>query len=143
MAKITKGHCLCGQTTFAFAGEPVWVAHCHCDSCRRNCSAPFTTFIGVPRAMAEMKGWYLRAYQSSAGVKRWFCRHCGSPVAYDAKVDDNLHFYLSALEDPQQYQPNAHVFTAEQLSWVHLDDKLPKHAQGSTPDAIDGLSELD
>jgi len=128
MTEITKGHCLCGQTSFTFTGEPTWVINCHCESCRRNCSAPYTTFVGVPRVKAETKGWYLRAYKSSEGVKRWFCRHCGSPIAYDAKQDSNdIHFYLSALEDPEKYRPSAHLFTDEQLSWVHLDDGLVRH----------------
>ena len=75
-----------------------------------------------------MKGWYLRAYKSSEGVKRWFCRHCGTPMAYDAKQDEqNIHYYVNSLENPEQYQPSAHLFTEEQLSWVHLADELPKH----------------
>ena len=128
MSDVTKGHCLCGQTTFTFTGEPTWVVNCHCESCRRNCSAPYTTFIGVPRENTEMKGWYLRAYKSSDGVKRWFCRHCGTPMAYDAKSDEkNIHYYVNALENPEQFQPSAHLFTEEQLSWVHLADDLPKH----------------
>ncbi len=128
MTDITKGHCLCGQTQIQFSGDPAWVVHCHCESCRRNCSAPYTTFVGVSRNQAEMKGWYLRAYKSSEGVKRWFCRHCGSPVAYDAKADsEHIHFYLSTLQNPQQFTPTAHVYIEEQLSWVHLGDDLPKH----------------
>ena len=28
-----KGHCLCGQLRFEAAGEPQWVAYCHCGIC--------------------------------------------------------------------------------------------------------------
>ena len=43
-----RRRCLCGAVSFEFSGAENWRAHCHCESCRRNTSSPFTTWFGVP-----------------------------------------------------------------------------------------------
>ena len=81
---IRKGHCLCGAVSFEYEGPENWVGHCHCESCRRNTSSAFTTFMGVPNAAYRFTGIEPAVYQSSPGVRRLFCPKCGAPVAYDA-----------------------------------------------------------
>ena len=44
---MVKGRCLCGGVRYEYEGEVNWTGHCHCESCRRNCSAPMTTFFAV------------------------------------------------------------------------------------------------
>ena len=43
----TKGHCQCRSIEYEFEGEPKWVMHCHCTSCRRAVSSAVATYIGV------------------------------------------------------------------------------------------------
>lgn len=122
-----QGHCLCGRVTFAIEGEPKWQAHCHCESCRRACSAPFTTFVGVADGQWRWTGAVPQLFASSPGVRRWFCSTCGSQMAFQGdRWPDETHFYAAALEDPGRAQPQAHVNWAEHLPWVHLSDGLPK-----------------
>ena len=65
---MTTGRCLCGAIQFEFEGPANWVAHCHCESCRRNTSSPMTTFIGVPRDRYRLLQGETAIYQSSPGV---------------------------------------------------------------------------
>ena len=44
----TTGHCLCGAVAYEFDGPENWTGYCHCESCRRNCSAPVTAFFAIP-----------------------------------------------------------------------------------------------
>ena len=44
---VTKGHCQCGTIEYEFTGEPKWVMHCHCESCRRAVSSAVATYVGV------------------------------------------------------------------------------------------------
>ncbi len=45
--------------------------HCHCDSCRRACSAPFTSFFGVDRDKVSWQG-ALSVVATSPDVRRGF-----------------------------------------------------------------------
>jgi hypothetical protein len=129
---------MCGTVRYEYEGPENWVAHCHCESCRRNCSAPFTTFVGVPRSAYRMIGAAPAVYHSSPGVRRLFCAKCGTPVAFDAdKYADEIHFYLAALEDASGLEPTFHVHAGEQVPWVHLGDALPKYMVGSNGPKLD------
>jgi hypothetical protein len=56
-----------------------------------------------------------------------------APVAYDAdKFPDEIHFYLSALEDASGIEPQFHVFAGEQVPWIALGDDLPKYLRGTS-----------
>lgn len=133
MTKHT-GRCLCGDVRYEFEGEPAGVDYCHCDSCRRNCSAPITTFVEVPREKFAFTATSPKSYESSKGIRRLFCGNCGSPVAYDGDWDEaNIHLYLVALDDPESFAPAKHVFAAEKLSWFEMNDRLP-HYPGSSTD---------
>lgn len=128
---IRKGRCLCRAVTYEYQGPENWVGHCHCESCRRNTSSPFTTFVGVPRTALSFTGAEPAAYQSSPGVRRLFCPRCGAPVAFDAdRYPDEIHLYLAALEDAAGLAPQFHVFTAEKLPWITLADGLPAYEAG-------------
>ncbi|MGI9406728.1 MAG: GFA family protein [Hyphomicrobiaceae bacterium] len=130
------GRCLCGEVTYAFSGTPVFVGHCHCESCRRNCSAPMTTFVGIPRDAFEFTGVEPGIYESSPGVRRLFCRTCGAPVAYDADNEPGeIHVYLAALDNPEAYDPTHHVFAGEQLSWFDKAYHLPRYPRDRTDEA--------
>ena len=130
---VTKGHCLCGDVSFEFSGPTNWRAHCHCESCRRNCSAPFTTFFGVPRTAHRWTGRQPQVYCSSPGVERSFCPSCGTPMSYESTRDpDEIHLYAASLEHPESFAPQYHDHCAEQLPWIQLGDGLPRHARSSS-----------
>lgn len=128
---VTRGRCLCGAVAYEFTGAPAWRGHCHCESCRRNCSAPFTTFLGVPRQTFRWTGALPQVYESSPGVRRPFCGRCGTPMAYDAEKDrNNIHLYAASLEDSSGFEPTFHVHWAERVPWVHVSDDLKKYEHG-------------
>ncbi len=127
------GHCLCGAVRFAYRGPELWRAYCHCESCRRQTGSPVTAFVGVARETASMSGDSLGIYRSSPGVRRSFCRTCGSPIAFEAdRYPGEIHFYAAALDDPEAAAPQFHVHDAERLSWLSLADDLPRHPRSGT-----------
>jgi len=56
MSAKRYGRCLCGAATCQYEGDESWRAHCHCESCRRNTSSPFTTWFGVPKSARQGHG---------------------------------------------------------------------------------------
>lgn len=122
-----SGHCLCGAVAFAFEGEPNWQAHCHCESCRRNCSAPYTSYLGVSHGKWRWTGKVPGVYLSSPGVRRHFCPDCGTPMAFEGESwPHEIHFYAASLSDPAAYRPTAHANWNEHLPWVAVADGLKK-----------------
>ena len=129
VAEEREGRCLCGAVRYAVKGDPIWVAHCHCESCRRANSAAFATFAGFRRENFRLLAGEPGRYASSPGVWRSFCVRCGSPLTYEGeRWPDEVHIHLPSLEDPLSLKPKAHVHVAEQLAWVHLADGLPRYA---------------
>ena len=126
--EMRKGRCLCGRVRFEFQGPENWRGHCHCESCRRSTSSPLTTWLGVPRAGFAFTGELPKIYVSSPGVRRSFCGTCGAPMAYEnERFPDEIHLYAASLDNPEDFEPDFHVHYAERLSWLHLQDTLPKY----------------
>lgn len=125
---VTKGHCLCGQLAWEFQGPMKWAGHCHCESCRRNTSSPFTTWFGVPTAAHRFTGREPAIYESSPGAKRYFCPNCGTPMAFEsARWPGEIHLYAASLENSKDFAPKFHVHVGEMVPWITLGDDLPRY----------------
>ncbi len=134
--KDQTGGCLCGAVRFRAQGEPIWVAHCHCPSCRRQTGAPFATYAGYAAAKFVVTDGLLAAYKSSPGVRRQFCAQCGSPITYESdRWPGEVHVLIGAMDAPEKFTPQAHVYVAHRLSWLRLDDDLPRYATSSSDGA--------
>jgi hypothetical protein len=122
-----SGRCLCGAVRFQAHGEPKWVAHCHCESCRRATSAAFATYAGYPAQAVEWTAQAPRVFASSPGVLRSFCGNCGSPMSFAGeRWPGEIHLFAASFDTPEGLVPQMHVYIEEQLPWVHLDDGLER-----------------
>jgi hypothetical protein len=119
-------HCLCGDIELEAAGAPNWVAYCHCASCRRHTGSPVTCFVNFARDKVEFRT-EPRAFESSAGVRRWFCARCGTPIAYETtKRPNEIDIYVNVFDEPESFSPEVHVFYSEHLPWFDTRDDLPR-----------------
>ena len=124
------GHCLCGRTRYRAKGDPAWACYCHCESCRRATGAPVTAYAGFAIDRFAFEGEEPGRYESSPGVTRTFCRHCGTPLTYQtAEWPDEIHLLVGSADHPEaaSLAPQRHVFEAERIPWLALGDGLPRH----------------
>lgn len=122
-----KARCLCGSVRIVCRGDVRVVGHCHCESCRRATSSPITTFFTMAKSDVTMSGDSLRQIESSPGVHRSFCGHCGSPLAYEAnKRPEEIDLYVASLEEGYALEVQEHWHWEERVSWLHVQDDLPK-----------------
>ena len=127
---VRTGRCFCGAVRFVARGEPRWVAHCHCESCRRATSSAIATYAGYTMANVEWSGARPAEYRSSPGVVRRFCGHCGSPMSFEGeRWPDEIHLFVPSFDQPETLRPACHVHVEEQLGWLHLADQLPRYAR--------------
>ena len=135
-----RGYCLCRKTSWAFNGDPTWSCYCHCDDCRRNCSAPVVGWLGVPLKDFAWTGDAPKTFESSPGVRRHFCETCGAPVGFEADhYPGGMHLYAASLEHPERFSPTFHVNYQSKLPWLLLNDDLPKY-DGRLADTSKDLS---
>ena len=128
---MNTGRCLCGAITFEAEGEPEWVAHCHCESCRRQTGAALATFVGYTATKVTFTNGERQLHDSSPGVRRGFCGKCGSPLSYEADDYPNeIHLYLSSFDEPGRFTSERHVFFDEHVTSFETYDNLPRRASG-------------
>ncbi len=129
---MRTGGCQCGAVRFEAEGQPKWVAHCHCEDCRRAVASPLTTYAGYLTSRVRFPKEAPTGYESSPGVTRRFCAKCGTPISFEgARWPDEIHLFVCAFDDAAAFEPRAHVYVSEQLPWLHLGDDLPRHDKTS------------
>lgn len=120
-----QGRCLCGAIAFEVHGPITACVNCHCDSCRRQCSAPMTTYLGVKDGDWSWISSPPKVFESSPLVERTFCGDCGSPISFRSEaMSDVMHFYVASMEEPEAFQPTLHVAHEEKLPWLEFADNL-------------------
>jgi hypothetical protein len=127
-----EGGCLCGAVRYRISGKPNWVAHCHCQSCRKACGSVVLTWAGYPTDKYEFTQGSPRRNESSKGTWRGFCGDCGTPLTYESeRYAGEVHITVGSLDNPDDMPPRGHVFTEDQISWLHIADGLPRFAKTS------------
>ncbi len=121
-----RGHCLCGAIAFEVDPPVLSCVTCHCDSCRRQCASPMTTYFGVRDGNWRWTRGQPKTFNSSPGVERSFCADCGTPLSFrSTAMSDVLHLYVATLDNPEALEPTLHVAHEEKLNWLRLNDDLP------------------
>ncbi len=131
-AKSKTGGCMCGAVRYEVSGEPIWVGHCHCVSCRRHTGAPVVTFVCFQKEHVAFTKGERRIYNSSPGVGRAFCGQCGTPLTWEGQSEVSergmiVEFHISTLDDPDAFIPTNHLFYPKRIAWFDVADDLPRY----------------
>lgn len=125
------GGCMCGAVRYETTGEPFGVSHCHCRSCRRHNGAAVVTLAGFTAGQVSFSGDERRIYESSPGVGRAFCGHCGTPLTWEGdggELGPIFEFHISTFDAPERLVPTCHAFEPERIPWFDVADGLPRYA---------------
>jgi hypothetical protein len=120
VSKKTEGRCLCGAVRFVATGEPLSVAWCHRQSCRRHSGAPVSVFVAFRRDAYTVTEGEITKFSSSPGRLRGFCARCGSTLTCEGESSPEVHFHIGAFDEAAQLEPTRHIFPEERLPWLHL-----------------------
>ena len=127
-----QGGCLCGAVRYEVNAELPRAPLSHCSMCRKAHGAAFATYATVPRAKFRFTRGAegaLRSYESSPGILRSFCMHCGSPLSWSSKETrdaDEVDFTLGTLDAPIGPPQQWHIYTASKASWYDIEDHHPQ-----------------
>ncbi len=120
-----RGSCLCGGVRFEVTEPFQRVTNCHCTNCKKI-SGGTGTVNGRARSAAirVLKGEeLLRTFQPAEGTAKTFCSACGANLFGGGWPESAMaSVRLSALDDPFDRRPEAHVFVRSVAPWETLPD---------------------
>ena len=121
MSVSATGRCHCGAVRFVAAFPSRFVAHCHCESCRRANSAAFVTWAGFKSDQVRITqgAELVSSHESSPRTFRRFCGKCGTKLFFEGgKWPGETHVVLAAFDEPLDRAPGVHAFYEEHVSWL-------------------------
>jgi hypothetical protein len=125
LALPSEGGCQCGEIRYRLIGEPVWLAVCHCNECKRQSGGVFGMSLRMHEAdvkliSGEPKRWS-RPSDSGNLVICYFCGICGNRLWHEPAGSGFLHIKPGTLDDPSQLAPRYEGWTKHKVPWLTID----------------------
>lgn len=128
---VMSGGCLCGGIRYDISGKTDSTCHCHCRACRQTTGAAIATWTTVGVDSFVITQGNLATYSSTEAGMRRFCPNCGSQITFQhIDYSDYVDVAVNSLDNPDTLPPERHIWASRKLSWVHIDDHLPKAQEG-------------
>lgn len=125
---MLTGGCLCGAVRYEAGGTPFHPVICHCRMCRRAAGAPVMAWFSVDRSAFRFTATAPAAYRSSEHATRQFCAQCGTQLTFESdQHSKEIDIASASLDDPEQVPPADHVHDGTRLSWIRVEDGLPRY----------------
>ena len=123
------GGCFCNAIKFTVTADTFWSILCYCNSCKKISGAPVVAWAGFSKNQITWTGEQICEFSSSKGVKRGFCKKCGTTLTYCGEEFgiDKIFITTVAFKNPNLFPPTEQIFTSENLNWMHLDNKILKY----------------
>lgn len=132
-----ESSCQCGQVKFTLLEKPKMVVACHCTECQKLATSPFSITAIYDSSAIEFTGdlnEWSRSSDSGNTSSAKFCPSCGNRIYHYNPAEPNsikLKLKPTNLEDDTLFEPSAHIWVSEKLSWytipegVKVIDKQP------------------
>lgn len=121
-----EGGCACGTVRFRLTDDPIVVHCCHCRSCQRESGSAFALNAVIEADNVEVVSGAPERIDtpsdSGKGQAVFRCPVCKVALwSHYAGVGAKADFIrVGALDDPDAFPPNVHIFTASKQPWVAL-----------------------
>ena len=127
-----SGNCLCGAITYEADGQPIVVAQCHCDECRRLSGTGHTVGAMFSSEAVTLSGT-LRKFKYLSGkgseVSKAFCAQCGSPIyGTNSRIPNHLTLTLGSMNDATGLDVQVVIFARDKQHWDQLGQDVMSFA---------------
>ena len=124
------GKCYCGNIKYTIKGKFRSQCFCHCRSCQLASGAPYVAWGTIDTNLFDVTRGSLKEISTPAGVTRGFCGQCGTSLSYlHENRPGELDICLATIDDPGMLQPDYHLWVADKLPWISIDDGLPQYQE--------------
>ena len=118
------GGCMCGAVRYRINGRHTYSGICHCDDCRRATGGAYVPWFGVAPDNFQVTSGEITEYESSPGIRRGFCRTCGTSLTFGGEGWNDIAITIASLDDPNAITPESNVYLRERLHWVKFNDDM-------------------
>jgi len=130
-----KGGCLCGAIRYEVKSDPVRVANCHCDDCRKATGSSFATNVFVKEEDLVILQGSPSSFEHKAGsgatMTKQFCGDCGSQLfGFGSGSPGIRHVKVGTIDDVGAIRPAVDVFTSKALPFTRLSDDTEHFEKG-------------
>jgi hypothetical protein len=126
--KPASGQCLCGKVGFEIDVPARWAWHDHSPASRRAHGAAYATYVGSWRKrfrITKGKDAIARYEDKATKTARSFCRHCGTPLAYErARSPHMVNIPRALFSGRTGRQPLYHIAIEELQEWAYTGEPL-------------------
>lgn len=126
---FAAGQCLCGEVKFTISSEPLRMAQCHCDDCRKLTGTGHVSNAFFKQDDVDIKGKtksYDSLTDSGSTVTRHFCPTCGSRLfGINSASKDIIGVAVGTLEDSSWFKPDFIVYNKRKPHWDFMDERVP------------------
>lgn len=128
---MLTGGCQCGAVRYKIEGEAAHNALCHCADCRASAGAPVVGWLAVKEDQFTLLAGSVTTYHGKNGAERQFCPVCGTGLFYRnaTMLPGIVDIQSATLDDSEAAIPDAHIQTAERLSYMARLNELPEFAR--------------
>ncbi len=130
---FATGRCLCGKVKYSIRSEPVRMAQCHCEDCRRASGTGHMSLAFFQRDDVNIEG-ETHEYASTADSgninTRSFCPECGSRLfGRNSARPAMIAIAVGSADDSSWFKPNAVVYAKCQPVWDLVDKEIPAFSE--------------
>ena len=123
-----KGSCLCGVVAFEVSRFTQPVRACHCTQCRKT-SGHFWAATRVTHEDFRLTDTSsLRWYDSSPGIRRGFCRLCGSTLFWQPDGRPSISVSAGCFDGPTGLETIEHWYMANKGDYYDIADGVKQMA---------------
>ncbi len=129
--KISTGGCYCAAVRYEVRGPLRGIVNCHCSQCQKL-NGNFGAHSKAPSsAIRLLRDDGLQWFDINDNTRRGFCRHCGSPLFWEARGQPGTGIVAGSLDDPAGLETLGHIFVGEMPSYTVIADNLPQFTASS------------
>ncbi len=125
------GYCACRAITFEMTARPLFVHCCHCRWCQRETGSAFALNALIEASEVKLRSGAPEIIEtpseSGAGQKIARCPACKVALwsVYAGSGPKFRFVRVGTLENPDEFPPDIHIYTASRQPWLVIPDGVP------------------
>ena len=126
-----QGGCACGAVKYQLTARPMFVHGCHCRWCQRETGAAFAVNALIETFQIDVVSGAPEAIEtpseSGKGQRIVRCPDCKVALwSHYAGAGPGIAFIrVGALDDPDAFPPDIHIYVASKQPWLPLPEAVP------------------